>query len=382
MTFDAILTEQTAALTRRLARIVGDRETAEDLCQEALLRAWRSAPRTASDPVLRAWLHRTATNLALDELRRRKRREHVALHDGLAAPPAGAGEAPRDPLLAGALGQLTAHQRLVLLLRFEAGLSLRELGAVLDISEEAARKRVARARRRFGDLLAAARRDPEPLVLLLVREDAAGPYEAWLRAGGARVRTTTGAGVTERDALFADALVVSGSRSDVHPRVYGERPGPALHGEPDVRNDWRDLAALRAALRADLPVVGICRGHQLLNVLSGGTLVQDLGSERAAPRHPSAEVHAVRTTGPGAVRAIVGRRSAVPNAHHQAIRRLGRRLRVSAVSDDGVVEGIERTDRRFAVGIQWKPQLVADTAPSRRLAEALVEHAREGRRAA
>ncbi|MEA2384283.1 MAG: putative glutamine amidotransferase [Solirubrobacteraceae bacterium] len=378
MTLERVFAEQEEPLRRRLVRMTGDRQIAEDLCQEVFVRAWRSAPRDAPAPALSAWLHRAAANLAVDELRRRARRpvapvEHV---DGLAAA-AGDDGAARE-----ALSGLVPHDRLVLLLRFEAGLSLRELGAVLDISEEAARKRVARARRRFGDLLAAARRDPEPLVLLLVREDAAGPYEAWLRAGGARVRTTTGAGVTERDALFADALVVSGSRSDVHPRVYGERPGPALHGEPDVRNDWRDLAALRAALRADLPVVGICRGHQLLNVLSGGTLVQDLGSERAAPRHPSAEVHAVRTTGPGAVRAIVGRRSAVPNAHHQAIRRLGRRLRVSAVSDDGVVEGIERTDRRFAVGIQWKPQLVADTAPSRRLAEALVEHAREGRRAA
>src|SRR4051812_20576039 len=133
MTFDAILSEQAATLTRRLARIVGDRETAEDLRQETLARAWRSAPRDAPAPVVRAWLHRTATNLALDELRRRKRREHVPLHAGLAADPARAAGAgghggPRDPRLREALGQLTAHQRLVLLLRFEAGLSLREVG--------------------------------------------------------------------------------------------------------------------------------------------------------------------------------------------------------------------------------------------------------------
>jgi RNA polymerase sigma-70 factor (ECF subfamily) len=74
MSFDAILAEQAAPLTRRLLRMVGDRETAEDLRQETLARAWRSAPRGAQAPVLGAWLHRTATNLALDELRRRKRR--------------------------------------------------------------------------------------------------------------------------------------------------------------------------------------------------------------------------------------------------------------------------------------------------------------------
>src|SRR3954452_7528788 len=82
--FDAILTEQAEPLTRRLMRIVGDRETAEDLRQEALARAWRGGPRGAAAPVVRAWLHRTATNLALDELRRRKRREHVPLHAAMA----------------------------------------------------------------------------------------------------------------------------------------------------------------------------------------------------------------------------------------------------------------------------------------------------------
>src|SRR6059058_2571590 len=133
MTFDAILTEQTAPLTRRLRRMVGDHATAEDLRQETLMRAWRSAPREAGAPVLRAWLHRTARNLALDELRRRRRREQVAYDDALAVsttPSAGDDRRPRE-----ALAQLTPHQRLVLLLRFEAGLSLRELAQVLDIGE-------------------------------------------------------------------------------------------------------------------------------------------------------------------------------------------------------------------------------------------------------
>src|SRR3954447_22009391 len=98
MTFDATLIEQAGPLTRRLARMVGDRETAEDLRQETFARAWRSAPRTAHAPLVRAWLHRTATNLALDELRRRRRREHVPLHEGLVDPGTGSGAgAPRDP---------------------------------------------------------------------------------------------------------------------------------------------------------------------------------------------------------------------------------------------------------------------------------------------
>src|SRR4051812_14155388 len=144
MTFDATLIEQAGPLTRRLTRMVGDRETAEDLRQETLARAWRSAPRAAQPPVLRAWLHRTATNLALDELRRRRRRKHVPLHAGLAEPPGSAG-GPRDPRLREALGRLTAHQRLVLLLRFEAGVSPRGGGGLLDPSQGAPRQRVAPA---------------------------------------------------------------------------------------------------------------------------------------------------------------------------------------------------------------------------------------------
>src|SRR5215218_4837053 len=333
MTLERVFTEQQPLLRRRLARMTGDAEVAEDLCQEVFVRAWRSAPREAPAVAIAAWLHRTASNLAVDELRRRSRRPVAAVEqlDGLLAPPAAQDD---DGAARAALAQLAPHDRLVLLLRFHA----------------------------------------EPLVLLLVREEDPAPYEAWLEHAGARVRTMTG-GIAERDVLFADALVVSGSHSDVHPRVYGERPGPHLHGRPDFRDDWRDLATLRAALRADLPIIGVCRGHQLLNVLSGGSLAQHLGADPAAPRHLAADAHEISTAGASAVRALVGRRSSVPSEHHQAIRRLGRRLRVSAVTADGVVESVERTDHRFAVGVQWKPPHVPDAAPSRRLAEALVDRA-------
>jgi DNA-directed RNA polymerase specialized sigma24 family protein len=130
--FEASLVAQAPAVTRRLRALVGDRETAEDLCQEALSRAWR-VPSLQGDPErLRAWLLRTARNLAIDELRRRGRRDHVALTDDLPGAPAG-GDAPARE----ALAALTPHQRLVLLLRFEAGLSLRELGDALAISDGA-----------------------------------------------------------------------------------------------------------------------------------------------------------------------------------------------------------------------------------------------------
>jgi putative glutamine amidotransferase len=372
MTFDAILAEQTRPLTRRLTRMVGDRETAEDLCQEALLRAWRSAPRGASDPVLRAWLHRTATNLALDELRRRKRREHVALHDGLAAPPAGAGEAPRDPLLAGALGQLTAHQRLILLLRFEAGLSLREVGELLDLSEDAARKRVARARRTFLDAYKnAAADDARPTVLLLLGREEPAPYRDWLERAGARVRVVTGA-QAGLDLAGADAIVLGGSEPDIHPRLYGEAPGEHVP-HTDLTRHLRDLAALRGALRTDLPVLGICSGAQLMNVLHGGTLHQHL-PEAGFDALDHRDVHEVATAGGTLARRLLGGAPGVVSEHHQAVKRLAPGLRVTSTAPDGLVEALEVPGRRFALGVQWHPER-GDDATAALMAEALVEAA-------
>jgi RNA polymerase sigma-70 factor (ECF subfamily) len=189
MSFDSVLTEQSDPLTRRILRIVGDRGTAEDLRQETLVRAWRAAPREAEPERLRAWLHRTAVNLALDELRRRRRRRLVPLEPDLPAPAVG------DPLgLEEALAALAAHERLALLLRFEAGLSLRELGERLGVSEEAARKRVARARE---SLLVARReleRDARSTVLVLLGREEPGPT-----AAGSSARARACASRTRRD---------------------------------------------------------------------------------------------------------------------------------------------------------------------------------------
>ncbi|HET6509628.1 MAG TPA: sigma-70 family RNA polymerase sigma factor [Baekduia sp.] len=367
MTFDAILTEQAGPLTRRLARMVGDRETAEDLRQETLARAWRRGPRDASPPVVRAWLHRTATNLALDELRRRKRREHVPLRETLAA--AGGHDGQRDPLLADALASLTAHQRLVLLLRFEAGLSLREVGALLDLGEDAARKRVARARAAFLEAYRqAGDDDPRPTILLLLGREDPAPYEAWLRASGARVRTVAG-GQAGLDLAGADGLVLGGSETDVHPSLYGEPVGPHV-GATDLTRHLRDLAALRHALRSGLPVLGVCSGTQLLNVLHGGTLHQDLpaaGWDALDHR----DEHPIATADDTLARRLIGGRPGVVSEHHQAVKRLGRGVRVTSVAPDGLVESLEVPDHPFALGVQWHPERCSGDV-GRRMADALV----------
>ena len=373
MTFDAILTEQTGPLTRRLARMVGDRETAEDLRQETFARAWRSAPQGAQPPVLRAWLHRTATNLALDELRRRKRRDHVPLHAAMADPKAS--DARRDPLLREALATLTAHQRLVLLLRFEAGLSLREVGELLDLSEDAARKRVARARAAFLEAYKHGAADDErPTVLLLLGREDPGPYERWLAGAGARVRTLTGA-QAGLDLAGADALVLGGSETDIHPGLYGEAVGPQVR-ETDLTRHLRDLAALRHALATDLPVIGVCGGTQLMNILHGGTLHQDLPScGYDALNHRDA--HDVATAGDTLARRLLGDTPCVVSEHHQAVKTLGRDVRVTSTAPDGLVEALELPGHRFALGVQWHPERCTGgpDGAGHRMAEALVDAA-------
>ena len=368
ITFETVLTEQIGPLTRRAERMVGDAQTAEDVRQEALARAWRSAPRDIPAPALRAWLHRTTTNLALDELRRRRRRGEVALAD-VREPMAG----ERDGDAREALARLTAHERLVLLLRHEAGLSLRELGEVLDISEDAARKRVTRARDAFSAELERLREgDPRPTVVLLMGSEKPDAYVRWLERAGARVRIVdrSRAGL---DLTGADALVLSGSADDIDPRLYREGRSERL-GHTDLQRDLRDLAALRSALRSDLPVVGVCRGAQLLNVLHGGDLHQDLGEAGMDARAHRTEAHAVHTGANTLARRALGRSDTVVSWHHQAVRRIGAGLHVTARAGDGLPEAVEVPGRRFALGLQWHPEM-GERPGDDRVAETLVEAA-------
>jgi putative glutamine amidotransferase len=373
---EALLQSEQDALDRRLRRMVGDAELAADLRQETFLRAWRRLPPDArSAPRGRAWLHRTASHLAIDALRRDGRRASVPLDAALVrprdAPDAGEVDGARE-----ALARLTPHERLVLLLRFEGGLSLREIGALLDLSEDAARKRVARARRAFSRAWRDVRAGEPPLVLLVEGENAPGPYRRWLQETGARVRLLRRDAI-EREVATADALVFCGSHADVDPAMYGERPRAELRA-PDLARDRSDAAALRLALRDDVPLVGVCRGGQLLNVVLGGTLFQDLALDGAAGFDHADTVHPVRTEHGSVLRAVSGPRPDVRSEHHQAMRRLGRGVRAVGAGPDGIVEAIEVPGRRLALGVQWHPEHAEAGDAGRRLAETLVATAAAG----
>jgi putative glutamine amidotransferase len=185
------------------------------------------------------------------------------------------------------------------------------------------------------------------------------------------------AGITSHELVFAedapDAVVTRHAGlmllggSDVDPALYGESAHPATEVVAAPRDAY-EIALVQAAIARDLPILAICRGIQLLNVALGGSLVQDIPTQ--VVQHldhnpggaPSMIGHYIEVT-PGTqlaslVEAELERDSfcAVNSRHHQAVKKLGEGLKVTASSVDGIIEGVERPASRFCVAVQWHPE--------------------------
>jgi putative glutamine amidotransferase len=190
-------------------------------------------------------------------------------------------------------------------------------------------------------------------------------------AGGIPVLLPHVAGVDAAVGRF-DGLIISGG-PDVEPARYGAEPGPLTTAVRPER-DAAELALFAAALRAGRPVLGICRGMQLMNVALGGTLIQHLpdvvGHEGHSPRPGAMGEHKVTVQPSSRLAGILGERTfVVPTHHHQAIDRLGAGLTATAWAEDGTIEAVELGDAvelggraGFALAVQWHPE--AGTDPS------------------
>jgi putative glutamine amidotransferase len=193
--------------------------------------------------------------------------------------------------------------------------------------------------------------------------------EAIERAGGIPVIVP----LLRPDAIAAlldrvDGVCLPGG-PDVQPSVYGAEPHPEL-GPTEPRVDALELALVRAADRRKLPVLGICRGMQLLNVARGGTLHQhlpDVVGEQICHRQSEAgcvPTHRIETASHGRVRDALGGPSIEVNSfHHQAIETLGRGLSTTAWAPDGTIEAIEGTGERLVMGVQWHAEGLLDHGP-------------------
>jgi putative glutamine amidotransferase len=183
--------------------------------------------------------------------------------------------------------------------------------------------------------------------------------EAIERAGGIPIivpllRPEAIAGLLDR----VDGICLPGG-PDLQPSAYGEEPHPEL-GPTEPRVDAVELALVRAGDRRNLPILGICRGMQLLNVARGGTLHQHLPDvvgdqlQHRQPEHGSVTTHRVDTAPHSRLRATLGGPSLEVNSfHHQAIRTLGDDLTATAWAEDGTIEAVEEPGERLVMGVQW-----------------------------
>ncbi|MEU6310430.1 gamma-glutamyl-gamma-aminobutyrate hydrolase family protein [Streptomyces sp. NPDC047014] len=186
-----------------------------------------------------------------------------------------------------------------------------------------------------------------------------GYYALVQAAGGAAVLLPPDEPGAAAEVLSrVDGLVVAGG-PDVDPAHYGAARDPRTGAPATVRDQW-ELALIAAALDAGLPLLGICRGMQALNVALGGTLIQHIDGHVDTPGVMS--WHPVRPLPGTRYAELVPEEAQVPTYHHQAVERLGDGLVVSARAVDGTVEAIELPDpARWVLGVQWHPERDTDT---------------------
>jgi putative glutamine amidotransferase len=179
-----------------------------------------------------------------------------------------------------------------------------------------------------------------------------------------------------------DGVVLPGG-GDLDPRLYGEVPGDACYDVSHAQDEL-DLAVARRSIDTGLPVLGVCRGHQLLNVLYGGTLVQDMDPGTLAHREPAPEHgagpwawHEVEVQGGTKVAGLYGGMGdggsgkttanitvKIASGHHQAVARVAEGLVVTAVAEDGTVEALEDPER-WVASVQWHPEALELPAEER-----------------
>jgi putative glutamine amidotransferase len=221
-------------------------------------------------------------------------------------------------------------------------------------------------------------------------------YEESIRRAGADVRVLDRAVDRPEDVIRSvDGLLLPGG-GDVLPSIYGEAAHPSYSAVEPGRDDY-ELELARRAVEADLPLLAICRGIQVLNVARGGSLVQDIPDEIGSTvNHAHREATATVALRESAVtiahevwiaegslldrlmhEQIEGDSCPVNSRHHQAPKKLGTGLAVSATAPDGVIEAIEDPSRRFCLGVQWHPENFYRTGEFRPIFEGFVEAAKK-----
>lgn len=178
-----------------------------------------------------------------------------------------------------------------------------------------------------------------------------------------------------------DGFLLAGG-DDCDPAVYGEERHPSV--EPmDARRQANDLALAEASRKHQVPMLGICLGVQVMNIAAGGTLIQDIDTQHETEiRHASEPEDRGRhdviiEKGTHLASVLPANELNVNSSHHQAIRKVGEGLRVTALAPDGIVEGLEDPRHPFYLGVQWHPEDMTGEESASTLFAAFIEAARK-----
>ncbi len=177
-----------------------------------------------------------------------------------------------------------------------------------------------------------------------------------------------------------DGLLLTGG-GDLDPKFYGAKPHKSLTVLTENRDAF-ELEIIKRALEKNMPMLGICRGHQALNVVLGGTLHQDLSLltgkilKHSDKGQTGAVFHKVVIESKSILHRIIGQETIETNSsHHQVVDKPGQGLRISAYASDGLIEGLEHHEYDFVVSVQWHPEGIYRRTHSKRLFDALIEAA-------
>jgi putative glutamine amidotransferase len=216
---------------------------------------------------------------------------------------------------------------------------------------------------------------PRPIIGITLDSEPAGGWskmpwyalrqnycDAVARAGGLPVPLPHEPELAAEYLARLDGLLITGGAFDVDPSLFGASTRHVTVKTKDRRTAF-EYAVTRGAIEADKPVLGICGGQQLMNVVLGGTLIQHIPDEvedslpHEQPNPRTEAGHNVKIVAGTLLHRVVKELELpVNSAHHQAVKDVGKGIVVNAVAPDGVIEGIEDPRRRFVIGVEWHPE--------------------------
>lgn len=207
--------------------------------------------------------------------------------------------------------------------------------------------------------------------------------ESVKKAGGQPILLPTVTALEEAQEILdlVDALIFTGG-GDFSPMLLAEPPKRGI-GECIPERDFSEILLARLAMKENLPILGICRGIQVITLAAGGKIFQDIPSEcpesiehkQRAPREfPWHEVHLLESS---LATLIEEERIGVNSFHHQAVSVLPEGFITNAVAPDGIIEGIEKSEAKFCIGVQWHPEALAKEKHSQKLFLGLIKAAQE-----